>query len=126
MGYEKAKGRSKQTFVMARYDIMESKAWLSLSPYARALWLVLMKRYNGSNNGKIALSIREGALECNMSHGKAKKSFDDLLERGFIKIALDSSFNFKMKQSRRWIVTHEGYDKKAPTNEWRNWITKSE
>ena len=124
MGYEKAKGRSKSKFVMVRHDIMSSPAWLSLSPYARSVWLVLMKRYNSYNNGEIPLSVREASIEGGMSEGRAKKSFDELIEKGFIKITMNSSFTIKIKKSRRWAITHESLDKKPPSNEWRKWKPK--
>jgi hypothetical protein len=40
---------------------LKSEAWRSLSPNARALYLEIVERYNGSNNGRIGFSIRDAA-----------------------------------------------------------------
>lgn len=119
MGYEKSKGRSKGRFVTVRHDMMQSPAWQSLSTNARCVWLEIMRRYNGKNNGSIPLSCREAADLCNISKATAKRAFDELETKGFIKVHLYSTFTNKYKTSRRWIVTHESFDKKPPTNEWR-------
>lgn len=113
-------GRTKGSqFVMLRYDMMDSAAWRGLSPYAQALYPHIIRRYNGSNNGKIPLSCREAMILLNCSKDRAAKAFNELIEAGFIKIGQDSSFGFKMKTSRRWILTHHVLDGQAPTNEWR-------
>ncbi len=119
--YSKAKGRStKRPFVNLRYDIMDSPAWLSLSCKARVAWTEVVRRYNGTNNGEIPLSCRELAVRANIGKGTAKKAFDELIEAGFIKIGRDSNFNYKMKEARRWIVTHQRYQDKPATNEWKD------
>lgn len=119
--YSKAKGRSSGQFIMLRHDIMKSPAWRSLSTNARCVWTEIMHRYNSGNNGEIPLSCREAGEFCNISKGSAKRAFDELLDRGFIKVGWYSSFTYKYKKSRRWIVTQERYDDKPPTNEWRKW-----
>jgi hypothetical protein len=122
--YPVSKGRSKQTFVMLRHDMMKSPAWRSLSANARCVWTEIVGRYNSFNNGEIPLSCREAGELCNISKGSAKRAFDELLDRGFIKVGWFSSFTCKFKKSRRWILTHEMYDGKAPSNEWRTWKPK--
>lgn len=118
--YPKAKGRSNnQTFIMLRHDLFDSPAWFSLSCKARVAWTEIMRRYNGTNNGEISLSCRELAVRAKIGKGTAKKAFDELIEAGFIKIGRDSNFTYKMKEARRWIVTHMHYQDMKPTNEWR-------
>lgn len=39
--------------------LMQSEAWRTLSPVAKALYLELAYRYNGANNGRIGLSVRD-------------------------------------------------------------------
>lgn len=114
------KGRSKGfNFVQLPYYMMDSAAWGGLSPYAQALWLHIVHRYNGFNNGQIPLSCREAMILLNCSRDRAAKAFNELIEAGFIKIGQDSNFGFKMKTSRRWILTHHVFDGRSPTNEWR-------
>jgi hypothetical protein len=123
--YQTSKGRSKGQFIMLRHDIIKSPAWRSLSTDARCVWTEIGLRFNGENNGEIPLSCREAAEFCNISKGTAKRAFDELLDRGFIKVGWFSSFTYKFKKSRRWILTHEKNDGKPPTNEWRTWKPKN-
>ena len=119
--YAKNKGRQKgHNFVMLRHDIMDSPAWKFLSPNARCVWLEIMRRYNGNNNGNIALSCREAAELCNISKNTAARAFQELQDTGFIKIGTFAGFKNKHRVSTRWVVTHERCDNKPPTNEWRN------
>tara|TARA_B100001989_G_scaffold249291_1_gene224325 strand:- start:2984 stop:3352 length:369 start_codon:yes stop_codon:yes gene_type:complete len=119
--YQKSKGRTKgHNFVMLRHDMMDSPAWHSLSPNARCVWTEIMRRYNGTNNGKIPLSCREAAKFCKISKATASRAFKELEEKGFIKIAVFAGFKNKHRVSNHWIVTHERYDNKPPTNEWKN------
>ena len=112
---------------MLRFDIMQSAAWLSLDPVARCLWTEIVFRYNGYNNGNIGLSCREAAERLNVSKDTAARAFNDLQDRGFITIAVDSAFRIKTKQSRRWRLTHEqaheNYEphERLPSNDWRKW-----
>lgn len=121
MSYQKAKGRSKGNFVMVRHDIMKSAAWRSLSTNARCVWLEIMFRYNGNNNGEIPLGCREAGELCNISKNTAAQAFKELQKKGLVKVGIASDFNHKCKRSTRWIITHEVFDKKSPTNEWRDW-----
>lgn len=122
----KSKGRNGGTFVMLTHSMIDSPAWKSLPAPAQALWLHIRRRFNGNNNGEIPLSCREASELLNISKNTASHLFDVLIERGFIKIGEHSSFTLKIKRSRRWIMTHETYDRKAPTNEWRDWGKKSQ
>lgn len=116
------KGRTKTaSFVMLTHHMMDSPAWKSLSANAQALWVHIRRRYNGSNNGDIPLSCREAGDFLNISKNTASKAFDELLDRGFLKVGMYSSFTCKIKKSRRWIMTHEVLDGNPPTNEWRDW-----
>jgi len=119
--YGKHKGRKAPTFLQLRHDMMGSPAWLSLSPRARCVWIVVAGRYNSYNNGEISLSCREVCDNLHISKSSATAGFNELIDRGFIKIAQQSSFTMKTKTARRWTLTHESVGKTPPTNEWRKW-----
>lgn len=120
MGYAKNKGRDKgRNFVMLRHDMMDSPAWRSLSPNARCVWMEVMRRYNGSNNGDIALSCREASELCNIGKDTAARAFKELQDAGFIKVDTIAGFRNKHRVSTRWVVTHERCDELPPTNEWK-------
>ena len=41
--------------------LLRSEAWQSLSANARAIYIEMATRYNGSNNGQIPFSVRDAA-----------------------------------------------------------------
>ena len=121
------KGRTKgyRPFVMLRHDLMDSSAYRSLSPADRAVYMQVLRRYNGNNNGDIPLSCREAGELCNISDATASRAFKALQDRGFLSIGRASGFNMKTRMSTRWILTHHALDKNiAPSNEWRDWGKK--
>ena len=93
------KGRSKSgpPFVMLRYDIMDSQAWLSLMPVSRAVLMQISRRYNGQNNGLLGASVRDLASECRCTPKTVSGSIKALVERGFIEVAREGSFACKVK-----------------------------
>lgn len=115
-----ATGRSTKTpFIMLRHDIFNSHAWQSLNAVGRCVWLHIVSRYNGINNGNIPLSCLEAGKFLGVSKNTANNAFKKLIEAGFIKVAIPSSFNMKMRRATRWTLTHERVNDKPPTNEWK-------
>jgi hypothetical protein len=51
-----------QRYVMLYHFMLKSAAWKDSSATARAIYVELERRYNGSNNGLIHYSVREAAL----------------------------------------------------------------
>lgn len=66
--------------------VQSSEAWATMKPGSRALYIELKRRFNGSNNGDIFLSYRDAAKALNAHRNTVGKWFDDLLERGFIRL----------------------------------------
>jgi DNA-binding transcriptional MocR family regulator len=87
--------------------MLDSKAWQSLDPVARALYVEITRRYRGlnSNNGKIPYSVREAATALNVSRNTAARAFHHLVERGFIVAKKRSGFNVKGRTSTEWLLT---------------------
>jgi len=52
------KGKSER-YVKLRFWLLNSPAWQSLPPAARALYIEMVKRYNGYNNGRIVMGVRD-------------------------------------------------------------------
>ena len=50
-----------ERYVKLRFWLLNSLAWQSLPPTARALYIEIVKRYNGSNNGRIVMGVRDTA-----------------------------------------------------------------
>lgn len=120
-----ATGRSKSEppYVMLRHWIMGTPAFKSLSPQARAVYLEIIHRYNGHNNGRIGLSVRDAARLCNIASNTAKRCFDELIERGFIVRVTPGGFSRKVRHATEWRLTDRPCDitGESPSQEFRRW-----
>ena len=92
-------------FVQLYRYLLDSAAWLSLSPYARTVFVVLLQCYNGRNNGRLCLSQRDAARLGGMAEGTARKALGELQDRGFIELATPGSFTTKVRHAAEWRVT---------------------
>ena len=117
--YIKNKGRSKQTFVMMRHDIIDSEAYRSLSAVARCVLLEVARRYNGHNNGDIPLSCREAAQLVSVSKDTAGRAFRELLSVGLLRENGENYFYNINRKSRRWELTYEAYQGRKARNDWK-------
>src|SRR4051794_34133621 len=91
-------GRSRtstERYMILHYWMLESPAWQSLSPAARALYLVIRKHFNGHNNGQIHLSRDLLMHELGVGSEHTSTARDQLLERGFLKITSQGGFDYK-------------------------------
>lgn len=107
---------------MLPHGMIDSAAFRSLSTNAVALYVKILRLYNGFNNGDIGLGCRDAGKKINVGKGAASAALAELEERGFIKMTEDSGFNRKDRRARRWALTcHPLRDGIAPTNDWRFW-----
>jgi hypothetical protein len=51
-------------YFQIHHYMMKTDAWKNLSAAARAVYLQIGFRYDGSNNGRISYSVRDAATEC--------------------------------------------------------------
>ena len=100
-------GRSRKgpPFAQLFHHVLDSEAWLTSKPLDRALLVQLARRYNSSNNGRIALSVRDAAAECCADKDACAAAFHRVEERGLIECVADSAFSFKLKRAREWRLT---------------------
>jgi hypothetical protein len=108
------KGRSDEPLRHVRlYHVMlRGKAWRSLDPVARALYVEISARYRGpgSNNGRIPYSVREGAKALGSGKTKVADALRALQERGFIVLMSPGGFNLKTRHAAEWRLTEFGCD----------------
>lgn len=64
--------------------LQASEAWATMKPAPRALYIEIKRRFNGSNNGKLFLSVRDAAKAINVSKNTVGQYFTELEKRGFI------------------------------------------
>jgi hypothetical protein len=90
-------------FVMMFHRMLDGPAWRSLTTPARALYLQLARRYNGSNNGYIGLGVRQAADECNVNKETACRAFAELVAKGFIERTKQAGF--RKNRASEWRLT---------------------
>jgi hypothetical protein len=104
---------------------LKGDAWRSLSPNARAIYVEIVERYNGTNNGRISFSIREGADLLHIGKNAAAKALLVLQERGFIVAAKRGGFNLRYKDqmATEWRLTEFSSDIDAnfATKDFMKW-----
>ncbi|MFC5068896.1 hypothetical protein [Flaviflagellibacter deserti] len=117
------KGRSiKEARHLRLYHwLVESEAWRSLSPQARAIYVEIEHRYNGVNNGRIGFGCREAAEHCRINKNTASRALKELQEKGFIRLRLQGTFHRKDRHQSEWVLTAHPTDDANATKDFRQW-----
>jgi Helix-turn-helix domain len=95
----------KDRYFQVHFYMMRTEAWMALSATARAVYLQIGLRYNGSNNGRLALSVRDAASECNVAKDTAGKAFKELVALGFIEETRHGGLSRKTRVASEWRLT---------------------
>jgi hypothetical protein len=108
-----------QRHIQLTYRLLESPAYRSLSPNARALLVELAMLYNGSNNGCLYLSVRDAAARLGLGSLKsAQEALNELQALGLIEMVQDAHFKVKAAEhsrARTWrLAWHAGPGKRMP------------
>ena len=112
-------------FTAVPKHITRSKAWFSCSPAARLIWIAVLERYNGENNGEISLSVREAGSYAVCTKNTAGKKFIELLDAGLLQCTMKTSFNNGKGLASTWALTHLPIGGKAATNLWKRMENKT-
>jgi hypothetical protein len=91
---------------MLPHFLLNSAAYLSLSTAARAVHVEIVRLYNGSNNGRLALSVRTAAIRCRVARNTAARALAELQDRGFIECVTAGGFSLKTRHATEWRLTH--------------------
>ena len=122
--YKKHK-RGTPQFVMLYNWMIDSEAWLDLKAPPRALYLLIKRRFNGSNNGEIFLSHREAAKLLNMHRNSIGTYFDVLIEHGFVKQTTRPHLGPSgVGQAAKWELTELPVNNRPATKEFMRWRKK--
>ena len=118
------KGRSKTggKFVRLGDGLLISEAWRSLSGSAVKYYIELRRRFNGTNNGDLHLSLEEAKKRLGMAKDTALRAQRELVEKGFIRVAKRGGFHQHLATT--WALTDEPAPAVAPTHDYRNWRSK--
>jgi hypothetical protein len=103
--------------------LLKSIAWQSLDAVARAIYVEVKFRYNGSNNGRIPYSIREAADALGIGKTTAAKGFRALQVTGFLVAETRGHFDRKMRHASEWRLTEAacGLTGALATREFTRW-----
>jgi hypothetical protein len=75
-----------EPFIMLPHAVYDSPVFAALKPIDLAILLVLLRKYNGHNNGNIALGIREAARRCHSGKTTVSQSLVRLRNAGIISV----------------------------------------
>ncbi len=120
---KKGKRPEEGQYAPLTYSLIRSPAWRSLSGPAIKVWIELHSRYNGSNNGKLFLSLNEAAEILGMGKATAQRAFAELSTKGFI--ALVTEGNWYSRKAHEWRITTKPMEtpkgRILATNDWHHW-----
>ena len=92
-------------YVTLHHYLLGSPAWLGLTVAARAVYVEVAKLYNGSNNGRLALSVRDAAARCNIARDTANRAFRKLVDAGFLEETRHGGLSRKTRIASEWRMT---------------------
>ena len=119
----KGKGKNER-YVKLRYWLLDSRAWNSLPGNAHSLYVRIVQRYRGNNNGQVPYSVREAAQALHVNKATASRLFKLLEDRGFIVCTKRGAFSLKtVKDASEWRLSE--YDSDYPpahaTKDFMRW-----
>src|SRR5262245_57039874 len=79
--------------------MLDSPAYVSLTCPARAVLVEIARVYDGMNNGRLGVSVRNLARRCHLAPATVCKALLDLEERGFIECVTRGSFSRKVRHA---------------------------
>jgi len=82
-------------------------------------YLELHSRYWGGNNGKLSLSLEEGARLLGLGKNTVRRALLELVEKGFI--ALMKRGQFVGRRASEYRLTAKSCDGHPPTRDWERW-----
>jgi len=108
------------TYFLLPSCVIKSEAWRTASPRAIKALLAVGERFNGFNNGKIAIGARElaQALDCQNHHANTA-ALIELQARGFIEQT--STFPRGSRMAREFRITFIPVGDDKATHEYLDW-----
>jgi len=106
--------------------VQASKAWATMKPGPRALYIEIKRRFNGTNNGEIFLSYRDAARALNVHRNTVGSWFEELQERGFITLTTPPHLGpAGIGQASKWALEEwPTQDRKPAGKAFMRWVVK--
>lgn len=109
-------------FFALQHHMMNSAAWQSLSAQEVAVFIRVAIRYNGDNNGKLAMSARDAASEARISKNTAYRALRSLCEKGLLRIVTPGGFSTNGGKATEYQLTCFPLAKgKAASRDYQQW-----
>ncbi|WGI22401.1 hypothetical protein [Amylibacter sp. IMCC11727] len=122
MAYKTGKRGKGSRHVRLEEWFQSSKAWSSMKPGPRALYIELKRRFNGGNNGDIFLSHRDAAKALNIGRDTVAGYYAELENRGFINKTRGHCLGpAGVGQSSTYALTESAVGLKAATKDFLQW-----
>jgi DNA-binding transcriptional MocR family regulator len=124
--YSKKRGAGR--FVQLSEWLQASPAWATLKPTPRALYIELRRRFSGTNNGEIFLSVRDAAKALNVTKNTALAAFKELQRRGFIRMTEGGHLGPSgIGRASKWALEEEATRDGLPAGKaFMRWAEKAE
>jgi hypothetical protein len=97
-------------FIQLFRYMLDCPAYVSLSVWARAALIEVIRGYNGSNNGKIVLSVRDVAARLGCHRDTACGALHELIDKGFIAPRIKGAFSVKFRRATEWRLNDRRCD----------------
>jgi hypothetical protein len=118
------KRQTKGPFVKLPLSIMRSRAWITMSPEGRLLWIELRSRLrnDGLNNGKIFRSCRDAAKELGLNKDTVARRYAENEHYGFLRKTGEGFLGSDGRGiAARYRFTDLAYGTHAATRDHETW-----
>jgi hypothetical protein len=112
------KGPKLPKFVPLFWYVIDSPVWRDLSGDEVKAFIFVARRYNGANNGTIAVPARELADAMGCCKSTASTLLRNLVARGFLEVVTRSAFSLKNKRAAEYRLTTHHCDKTGKPASW--------
>ena len=107
---QRRRSQSGPKFIQIFRYVLDCPAYISLSAAARAALIEVNCGYNGSNNGRIILSVRDLARRLGRHRNSAARALQELIDKGFIEPRIKGAFSVKFKRATEWRLNDRRCD----------------
>ena len=90
--------------------MLDCPAYVALSLPARAALVEVKRLYNGSNNGRIVLSVRTLAERLGCNKDTACLALQELIDKCFIEPRTKGAFSVKFRRATEWRLNDQRCD----------------
>ena len=109
-----------EPFIMLPHAVYDSPEFAELNPIDVAVLLLLIRKHNGHNNGRIALGVREAAAKCRCGKASAQRALARLQQSGLVAITYKGHLVPEIGRpdaATKWRLNFVTENKKAATKQ---------